>query len=177
MFQPHAALMEFQLTSCLWWVKERRERSISCEITVSEACSGCRWWLAQCGLQYPADAPPVNTRTVTTYFQMSHRAERKTGGLGRSGVAEMKVALSQCSLQESLGSRGEVKGGRRHSVSSSVTSTSSLSSRTSRLSTSTTSSASSRGSGGNIRSRLSKDVLEKIGNRQLKVVNETSSKL
>ena len=130
---------------------------------------------------------------------MSHQTDKKVSRLKRSGMADMKVALSKCSIQEGVGGRGEGgglgRGVRRHSVSSSVTSTSSISSRTSRTSrtsrvssstissiasstsSSTFSSTSSRGTERNIRNRLSRDVLEKIGNRQLKVVTETTSKI
>ena len=126
---------------------------------------------------------------------MSHHTEKKVSRLKRSGVADMKVALSKCSIQDGVGGRGEggsqARALRRHSVSSSVTSTSSTSSRSSRTSrasrtssstfsstsSSTFSSSSSRNSEANIRNKLSRDVLEKIGNRQLKVVTETSSKL
>ena len=123
---------------------------------------------------------------------MSLYTEKKVSRLKRSGAGDMKLALSKCSIQDGVGGRGEGRGEgggagrtvRRHSVSSSVTtssvsSTISGTSRTSRTSTSssTFSSASSRNSEGNIRNNLSRDVLEKIGNRQLKIVNETKSKL
>jgi len=133
------------------------------------------------------------SRTVSRN-QQTH-IKRKQQTQVKSQMSDLRVALNRCSVQENQSGRGDGNSSqlrlksthRRSSLGSSVscssgrsslslTSSSSRCSGQSSSSLSSTLSARKRNQSQEIKEKLSQDIQQKIGNRQLKTVNENSKK-
>jgi len=133
------------------------------------------------------------SKTVSRNQQTQITKRQQT--LEKSNVSDLRVALHRCSVQDNPSGRGDGNSSqlrfkstqRRSSLGSSVSSSSgrsslSLTSSSSRLSGQSSSSSIStfsarkRNQSQDIKEKLSLDIQKKIGNRQLKTVNENSKK-